>query len=359
MKKVLLVSPFPYSKTSRGMDVLTECFEQANWQTHHLTFPNVFYTVKKATHFNTTVKELIAKKSYFPYIDSIMKWFPRWLFRLMQTYQASKARFMHFGQYDYIVLESGKPLFLLNLIPIDTPIIYRQSDSVRYVLGSNKYYIGLEDMVLNRAEKIIVVKERFKNILEKDILEKVYVIRNGYTIPKDLKLVNPYKQNSINAIYVGLTKLDVHTLKKIGMELTNLNIHIFGDCLTRLDLWKLRNIKNIFYYGFQPKEQYLAYIKYANIAIFPFKDWDGMKWVGFTTKYLNFMFYKLPIVSYLTGEKSEFEGMGVRFVANENEFVNSVSKIIKSPKKIDTGIDFNFFSHAQRKIEYKKFIDTL
>ena len=29
MKKVLLISPYPYTKTSRGMDVLTECFEES------------------------------------------------------------------------------------------------------------------------------------------------------------------------------------------------------------------------------------------------------------------------------------------------------------------------------------------
>ena len=359
MKKVLLISPFPYSKTSRGMDVLTECFEELQWDTNHLIFPNVFYTVKKSTPFNTTVKEFITKKSFFPYVDSVMKSFPNLLFDLMLLYQRQKASFLNFSEYDYIILESGKPLFLLGLIPNTTKIVYRQSDSVRYVLGKNKYYIGLEDEVLQRAEKIIVVKDRFKEILDKKFQEKAQIIRNGYTIPENLNLINPYTVNSLNAIYVGLTKLDVNTLSIICSKIPHLNVHIFGACLTRLDQWRLRNIKNIFYYGFQPKEIYLPYIKYANVAIFPFKDWDGMKWVGFTTKYLNFMYYKLPIVSYLTGEKSEFDGMGVYFAADENDFANTVSKIIESPKKVDSGIDFKFFSHAQRKREYREFINTL
>ena len=172
MKKVLLVSAYPYSKTSRGMDVLTECFEELNWDTSHLTFPKVFYTVKKSKRFDTSVKEFISNTALVPYVDSVMYWFPKPLFDIMVQYQRHKASFIDFGAYDCIVLESGKPLFLLDLIPDSTKIIYRQSDSVRYVLGRNKHYIGLEDLVLKRAEKIIVVKERFKNLLDKEVQKK-------------------------------------------------------------------------------------------------------------------------------------------------------------------------------------------
>lgn len=359
MKKVLLVSAYPYSKTSRGMDVLTECFEELNWDTSHLTFPRVFYTVKKSKRFDTSVKEIISNTAFPPYVDSVMYWFPKLLFDIMVQYQRHKASFIDFAAYDCIVLESGKPLFLLDLIPDSTKIIYRQSDSVRYVLGKNKHYIGLEDLILKRAEKIIVVKERFKNLLDKETQKKTHVIRNGFNIPENFTSENPYKDNSLNAIYVGLTKLDVNTLKNICIKITHLNVHIFGSCLTNLDLLKLRNIKNLFYYGFKPKEEYLKYIKYADVAIFPFKDWDGMKWVGFTTKYLNFMYYQLPIVSYLTGDKSEFDGMGVYFASDENDFVEKIVEIIKSPEKVDSGIDFNFYSHTQRIKEYKEFINSL
>lgn len=359
MKKVLLVSPFPYSKTSRGMDVLTGCFDDLNWDTTHLTFPNVFYTVINNEPFNSGVHAIISRRAAIPYIDSIMRWFPKAFFHIMQIYQSSKARFIDFEQFDYIVLESGKPLFLLDLIPDTSKIIYRQSDSVRYILGKNKYYIGLEDKVFERAEKIIVVKERFKNSLAKNIQEKVWVIRNGYTIPKDLKLENPYEPMSVNAIYVGLTKLDVNTLNSICLRNPHLNVHIFGPCLTNMDLWKLKHISNFHFYGFQAKEIYLPYIKFADVAIFPFKQWDGMRWVGFTTKYLNFMYYQLPVVSYLTGDLAEFKGMGVQFASNSDDFADLVAKIIQSPYKIDSGIDFNFFSHEERKKEYKEFIHSL
>ncbi len=359
MKKVLLISPYPYSKTSRGMDVLTECFEELNWDTSHLNFPNVFYTVQKTKQFDTTVNEYIAKKAHIPYVDSVMKWFPKILFSIMLSYQKRKASFIDFDQYDYIVVESGKPLFLLDLIPHNTKIIYRQSDSVRHILGKNKFYIGLEDQIFQRAEKIIVVKERFKKILDEKIQKKVQIILNGYSIPENLNLKNPYKENSSNAVYVGLLKLDVKTLKSICLKIPNLTVHIFGDCLTKLDSWKLRKIKNFTLYGFQAREKFLSYIKYANIAICPFKVWGGMKWEGFTTKYLNFMYYNLPIVSYLTGEESEFEGMGVKFATDADDFAAKVYQVVKSNEKVDSKIDFKFYSHDERKREYKEFIDSL
>jgi len=359
MKKVLLVSPFPYSKTGRGMDVLTECFEECEWQTTHLLFPKVFYSVDKTVKFETKVIELIAKKVFLPYVDSVMKWFPPRLFRLMVRYQSRKVHMIDFSSYDFIVIESGKPLFLLDLIPNHVKIIYRQSDSVRHVLGENKSYIGLEDMIYERSEKIIVVKDRFKNILPESIHMKVSVIRNGYSIPEGLSLENPYPENTENAIYVGLTKLDVSTIKEVCKTNPDLNLHIFGACLKKVDLLKLKNIQNFYYYGFQPREKYLSFIKFADVAVFPFKDWDGMKWVGFTTKYLNFMYFKLPIVSYLTGEKCEFDGMGVHFAENAQDFAEKVSEVIRTEERGSSNIDFHFFSHEERKKEYKQFINSL
>lgn len=359
MKKVLLVSPYPYSRTGRGMDVLTECFEESDWETHHLQFPNVFYSVSKTRKFTTNVKEFYSGKALVPYVDSVMKWFPRWLFNLMCNYQNNKVKGIRLGDYDYIVLESGKPLFLLNIIPEKTRLIYRQSDSVRHVLGKNKYYIQLEDLIYERAEKIITVKDRFKSLLPKHIQAKTNVIRNGYSIPEELNLENPYAEQSKNAIYVGLTKLDYKTIKTICMENPELDTHIFGACLNKKDLLKLRKLKNFHYYGFQPRDMYLSYIKYADVAIFPFKAWDAMKWVGFTTKYLNFMYYNLPIVSYLTGERSEFEGMGVHFAVDPDDFSKKISDILISGERGNAQIDFHFFSHGERKKEYKDFISSL
>ena len=359
MKKVLLVSPYLYSKTSRGLDVLTECFEDLGWETSHLTFPNVFYTVKRSNPFFTEVKELISKKAALPYVDGLMWWFPKPLFNIMQYYHSRKSRFVDFNVYDYIVLESGKPLFLLNIIPPNLNIIYRQSDPVRYFLGRNKYYIGLEDEVFKRARKIIVVKERFKEILDEQTQLKIEVIRNGYSIPENIALENPYQPDSKNAIYVGLTRLDVNTLRMICQNNPDVKVHIFGNCLTGLDLWKLRKFSNFFFYGFQPKEKYLSYIKFADVAVYPFKSTRGMKQMGFTTKYLNFMYFHLPIVSYLTGEESEFEGMGLHFATDSVDFADKVSMVIKTGKKVISGIDFNYYAHDQRKAEYKKLINSL
>lgn len=341
------------------MDVLTECFEEELWETSHLQFPVVSYSVNKSKKFETKVIEYRAEKALVPYVDGFMKWFPKWMFNLMVKYQRLKAKMIDFSFYDYVVIESGKPLFLMDLIPNSVKIIYRQSDSVRHVLGKNRYYIALEDEVYERAHKIIVVKDRFKNLLPNSIQEKTVVIRNGYSFPKGIEYNNPYAGDRKNAIYVGLTKLDPVTLTEICKINSDLDVHIFGNCITPWHLKKLNSIPNFYYHDFAPREVYLSYIKYADVAIFPFKPWDAMEWVGFTSKYLNFMYFKLPIVSYLTGEKSEFDGMGVHFPETPEEFALKVKELLEDGGRVDSGVDFNFFSHEERKREYKTFIGEL
>lgn len=358
-KKVLLVSPYPYSISSRGMDVLTNCFEEENWEVDHLTYPRAFHTPKVKPPENSKVNLLIPPKSKLPYIDRVMFWIPKFLFNIIKAINNRTVKNIDFTKYDYVVLESGKALFLMDVIPDTVPIIYRLSDSVKFVLGKNKYYQNLETVVHERSKKMIFKKEVYKNFLEEHQKPKTTVIENGMVIPQNIKSTDKYTKGRKNAVYVGLHQLDFKTLKEILIKNPKCNVHIIGPCLGKVEIKKLSQFENFKYYPFLSKEEYMPMLKDADLAIFPFKRTEAMKWFGLTSKLLHFMYFNLPIVLYPTGFEGEFDNLPVIFADSEKEFANEVFKVLEEDKKMEYNLDFNFYSSKSRKKEYKDFIKQL
>lgn len=358
-KKVLLVSPYPYSISSRGMDVLTNCFEEEGWDVEHLTFPKAFYTPSVTIPENSRVNCLHAKKSLLPYIDRIMFWFPRFLFNWVKSINNSTVQNINFRQYDYIVLESGKPLFLMDMIPDDIPIIYRLSDSVQLVLGKNRYYKALEEKVFDTSFKMIFKKEIYKSFLQEHQKEKTSVIENGMVIPDVISSSNLFAKGSKNAVYVGLHQLDFPTVQSLVNDCSSCNFHIIGPCLSKGQVKNLNKYENFYYYPFLSKEEYMPFLKEATLAIFPFRRTESMKWFGLTSKLLHFMYFNLPIVLFPTGVKGEFDGLPVRFADSTSEFVSQVKQVLVEDNKIQYNIDFEYYSSDSRKSEYKSFIRKL
>jgi glycosyltransferase involved in cell wall biosynthesis len=201
------------------------------------------------------------------------------------------------------------------------------------VLGKGKHYCALEDEVCHRAHSIIIVKEYYKESIPKKDHHKITVIKNGYNIPHDLELENPYNKE-LNAVYVGLTPLDPATLKALCETYHKLSIHIFGSCLRgKRNIKNLTSLSNFHYHGFSPPSEYLAYLKYADLAIFPFKSWGAMKHVGFTSKFFNYMYFSLPIITYKTGDPSEFTPFNIIIAEKKEDFIREVGYITDNPKK--------------------------
>ena len=359
MNKVLLVSPYPYSHSSRGMDVLTRCFEEEGWETHHLVFPRVFYTPHVSPPADTKVSCLWAKKSWFPYIDRIMYWMPPFLFHLMKRVNYQTVKNIDFTQYDYIILESGKPLFLMDVIPSDIPLIYRLSDSVRYVLGKNPSYIALEDKIFERGERLIFKKKIYLDFLSEDQKDKSVVIENGMALPSNLNGESSFPEGSKNAVYVGLHRLDRETLEQTLSENRDCAFHIIGPCLGKSSIKSLGKHSNFRYYPFLSKEEYMPLLRDADLAIFPFVRNETMKWFGLTSKFLHFMYFHLPVVSYPTGFPGEFNDLPVEFAADKVEFSRKVTRILEKGEKVDYNLDFSYYSQESRDREYKKFIGSL
>ncbi|MBI9100674.1 MAG: glycosyltransferase, partial [Spirochaetaceae bacterium] len=158
---------------------------------------------------------------------------------------------------------------------------------------------------------------------------------------------------------VGLHQLDFFTVKILIEKISTCNFHIIGPCLSKKQILKLQGNKNFHYYPFLTKEEYMPMLKEADLAIFPFKRTEAMKWFGLTSKLLHFMYYNLPIVSYPTGLEGEFKDLPIHFADSPYEFLSQVQEVIAEGEKIRYNLDFEYYSCESRKNEYKKFIRTL
>ena len=359
MKKVLLVSAYPYSRSSRGMDVLTQAFECEGWDVHHLTFPNVFYTPEIPPPSDTKTTMHYARKSWFPYIDRYMWRLPCFAYYIIRRLNTNTIRsVINLADFDVIVLESGKPLFLLHLIPPHVTVVYRQSDSVRLVLGKNPWYRKEEDDAFSQADLIILKKKLYTDFVPAALRHKTRVIENGMAVSEGTVNINPFSKDTLNAVYNGLHALDVSILCMLCDSYPEVNFHIIGPCLRPGGIKKLRRFNNFQHYPFLVKETYMPMLEFADLAIFPFTRNETMKWYGLTSKFLHFMLFKLPIVSCPTGFPGEFDGLPVRFAEGAEEFRDAVGLML-GQKPVEYPIDLKRYSAESRLDEYRKVVSEL
>ena len=358
-QRVLLVSSYPFSQTSRGMDVLTEAFEREGWNVDHLNFPRAFYTPKIPPPQGIKVRSLQPSLTWLPYIDRFMWWIPRCLFEIIRSINIRTLDgIVNLSSYSFAVLESGKPLLLLPEMPDTVKIIYRQSDSVNLVLGRGRWYCELENAVFRNATLTILKKDVYRNYVPKNCRDKIVVVENGMAFPDEISARNPFREDSLNAIYVGLHPLDMKTLLLLLRRLRAVDFHIIGPCLNVFQRQILRIFSNFFYSRFLPKEVYMPMLKHSDVAIFPFVRTKKMRWFGLTSKFLHSMYFKLPIVSYYTGLPGEFEELPVKFAGNRTDFVDEVeNSIMKKP--VTYAVNFDYYSPQMRMNEYRQVVRDL
>jgi len=357
--RVLLVSAYPFSHSSRGMDVLTQAFELEGWITHHLCFPHVSYIPRLSPPTDTQVRCITPRLSWFPYVDRYMFFLPRFLFELVRRINVRTVKgYIDFDDYNLVVLESGKALFLLPEIPPSLAICYRQSDSVKLALGKGRWYCQLEDDIFGRAKRIILKKPFFIDQVPEADRKKTVIIENGMALPETSGRPSPFPSGTHNAVYVGLHVLDEYTLKLLLQKLPRIEFHIVGPCLRSASRRRLRKYANYHEYLFLSKEEYMPMLEHGHLAIFPFVRTKAMKWFGLTSKFLHFMYFQLPIVSYPTGLPGEFDGLPVFFALSPEGFVSQVNDAIRK-KPVDYNIDFGYYSSESRMAAYRNLVKEL
>lgn len=358
MKKVLVISSIPYSNSNRGIDILTEAFMRIGYIVDHAVFPVYFNKTNKIDNLNKNINQIYINVNKVPYKENLMWWIPNKIIKGIVDKHTSGIN-LNFNNYDIVVLESGKPIFLIDKIPNNVKLIFRQSDSVKEILSKNKYLWELEEKVIKRADLIFVVKDIFKNLIEEKYHYKTRVVVNGFSALTSIdSYKNPYDLHSKNAIYLGYFPLDYKTLDILCKENNNINFNIIGKCLKEGEIKELSQYDNFKYFGNLTPDKYLPYVKYADMAIIPYKKNRGINFFGLSSKYLLFMHFDLPIISCKVGIMDDFNNIPIQFADDPVSFSKFVRDIGAKNEKQKYNIDFKYYEKEGRINEYVDIINN-
>lgn len=361
--RYLVVSSLPFLNSNRGIDVFCSTLLDNGQTVDHLVFPN-YYFKKSAPGANPdTVTgafgQLYSNKCLIPFHYGTMYWLPKFSTKFLHKLHLASVKNIDFTIYDVIVLESGKPVMLLDILPNNVKLVYRQSDPVWILMPRSKYLIELEKKVMDRADLIMVVRETFLDFIPDSLKSKTVVWKSGFNIPNMFENRNPYVnlRPGKNAVYVGFARIDYNTLELSSIEHPDVNFHIIGDrCLKAAEIKKLKQRDNVFIHGFMLPGEYIPYVANADFAIVPYsKSSLHNYYVGLTSKFLLFMYFGLPIVSYPPKVIEEFNQLPVLFANTEKEFSEKITSA-KSLGKIQYSIDFYHYSYDGRKKELLMFL---
>lgn len=367
--RVLVISVIPWSPSNRGIDVMTEFFVEKGFEVTHIVFPFYPFHKSKFARFinNTTtpsnLTQAFSSTWVIPYSANKMYWIPKPIKKVIYlSHVKSLTRVLDLNKYDIIVVESGKAVMLHNVLPKKSFVIYRQSDPVWLLVEKDKELIKLEQRIFERADLILTIRndEEFDRV-PSQFRYKIEVWKNGFNIPKEYIDVNPYSEDDKRkGVYVGYSPIDSVTLDEIASKHRDVEFHIIGNCLSWKELRRLLNKNdNLTFHGNMPPNEYIRYVKYADFAIVPYANKPILKYVGLNGKFLLFMFFGLPIVSYET--KFIKDGyLSILTAKSAEEFSEKVN-IAKKMGRIIYDIDWDYYSSSGRKKELsgilRKYLD--
>lgn len=295
MKKVLIVSGQAYSKSNRSIDTITDFFLKEQIKIDHLAFGNnrIKPLNKVNIYNNSEFNQLYSELSWFSYLGKMGEKFPTILLKWIKKKTIETVSFVQWEKYDLIVLETGKPLFLLDVIPKEIPIICRQSDPLEISIRSDRDYF--KEMEKNSIERSILTLVAHKKASEQyNLPHKTIEWKSGFEV-KEMEGNNEIT-NSI--VYMGMFKLDLDLIKFLALEFPEMSIEIIGNYEDTL------NLKNVNFHGYLENSKYTKLIKKSKAFFIPYhaEEVDRMKKLGMTSKFYIPMSLGKPILSRAYGE---------------------------------------------------------
>ncbi|QIV77634.1 glycosyltransferase family 4 protein [Fervidobacterium pennivorans] len=362
--KVLIISSIPWSESNRGIDIMTSFFIESGFNVTHIVFPNYMNSKQRWSRFlqhqetPENFSQIFSSRTLLAYSSKYMCWLPKSLKGfIFQSHIKTLTSVIDTSEFDIIVIESGKPVILSSILPRDRFVIYRQSDPIKLLNPNDKELIEEELKVMEKSNLVLTVRDVFKDWLPESIKKKAEVWVNGFDVPKGVDLSNPYQNSKKNAVYLGYSPLDVETLKIIADNHRDVDFHIIGRCLSKRKMQSLsQRYSNLIFYGNLSAKEYIPLIKFADFAIVPYANLEILKYVGLHSKFLLFMYFGLPIVSYKTHLLNERTVGGVFFAESAHEFSEKVF-IAKKMGRVQYDIDFDFYSSKNRKRELKNILE--
>ena len=321
--RILVVSDREYKNTSRGIDIITTSLAEKGYYIDHL----VFFKRKRFPEKQVTdnIRQIYLYDCIKLYRSKLQFLFPGFLLLAYFHYIISKSC-IDFKQYNYIVLESGHPIYLSK--EINSGIIYRQSDPAFISFNSNRaFYIKLELEVIKKSLFVSsALKDKFFPLEYKD---KCFYCHSGFI---------PYnKQTAVNKkliCFIG-GGLDWKLIYKIAKKYSDYIFNVIGVPGKSF----IKN--NIHFKGYLDFSEYQNIISLSSLIIIPYSGHFSYKLrqTSYSAKILTAMQLGKPILIKAYGDIQDTDINKKLYVyKTQKEALSNLGSIIK---KIENG-EINF-----------------
>lgn len=292
---ILVVSDREYKKTSRGIDIITTYLANNGHYVDHLVFFKRIKCTEKIISPN--IRQLYFYDPVKIYRSRLQFLFPGFLLISYFNYLFRKQNTIKFDKYDYVILESGHPIYIAS--QIKNKIIYRQSDPTYISFNSNRsFYTKLETTVIKKSLFIIsALDEKYFN----SVYKNKYIHWHSGFIP--YKNISQLKSNNDFCIIGG--GLDWKLIYMLIKKYKNYKFNIIGIQENKL------NRSNVSILGYLDFNEYQNIIFSSKIVIIPYtkRFANKLRQTSFTAKILFPMDLNIPIIikNYGTIQNSDFD----------------------------------------------------
>lgn len=365
-ERALVISCIPYSRSNRGIDIITQALPMAGFQTTHLAYApqrclDRFLGVRDV---DSGIEQDFLVATPFGYVEKLMGGWPEGLARLAIRHMASEADY-DFDKFDLIVVESGKPALLAPQLPQDAVVVYRQSDAMS-IQFKNAAMHEAEKRIIERADAILTVRDRLDGQLLYGMEgHKATTIVNGFDSSSLEDLHRPDACSSAmgekQAVYVGYCSIDAVLVAALSRAYPDVLFHIVGDCVTRKGRRLLSKCGNVRMHGNLKASDFLPLVARSDVGIVPYAWFPLLPYSGMTSKFLMFMYLGLSIVSMDVGCRAKFpESPHLSFCKNPDEFIKEFGKQLdQRDGRCAYDVDFSFYSKEGRLAEYVAYFEEL
>ena len=278
--KILVVTDREYKKTSRGIDLITTLLADNGHSVDHL----VFFKRKRFQEKQITdnIRQLYLYDCIKLYRGKLQFLFPGFL--LLAYFQhIIRKSCLDFKEYDYVILESGHPIYFTNLL--NNKIIYRQSDPTFISFNSNRYfYLNLEKKLIKKS--IFVSSALERRFYYPEFENKTFYWHSGF-IP-----ILKTRGKQVKSIIILGGELNWKLIKKIANNYPDYTFNVIGL------FWNKISKKNIIINGYLEYNDYQQLLLSSCMTIIPFSEHYTyqLRQVNYTAKILVSMQLGQPIL---------------------------------------------------------------
>ena len=254
-------------------------------------------------------------------------------------------------KYTHIIFVAGTPLFTYQIMKFqkyfgkDTKIIYRVVDDLETV-NLNSAILKLEN-ILDKNIFIHTVNNdltlKYKNMGYNNIFTQNHAVDIRSI---DAENINPYKKDTINLIFVGMSMLDFKFLEIATLQFKEYNFWVIGPFEDKIQR------KNIIFLGKLPFNETLKYIKFADIGLQTLTYAKNIGSLQKTLKFQQYKYVRLPIImpKYIALDNLSYGEFS--YTIDKKSIQKSIKDaLITKRENIDTSFIVGWEEYTQRFVE--------